>query len=110
MDIYNERDRLVALLSTFYPSYLSYDEEGEEGFKNVVYIEIDAGQLSWHITDSELPLFAHLPKADNKWDGHSTGTKYKRIEELVKLNSKINFSNTAKKITERLEKLKNELL
>ena len=110
MDIYNERDRLIALLSTFYHSYLSYDKDGEEGFRNVVYIETDAGQLSWHIADNELPLFSHLPKADNKWDGHSTETKYKRVEELVKLNSQINFSSTAQEIMERIQRIKDELL
>lgn len=47
---------------------------------NPFYIESPKGQLSWHIKDTELPLFSHLkfnPHA--KWDGHSTEEKYLRL-------------------------------
>lgn len=85
-EVYNERDRLVALISSIYPSYLAIDETGEDGFKNVVYIDTPCGQLSWHIQDDELSLFGHLVVKENNWDGHTTEEKYKRIEQLIKEN------------------------
>lgn len=84
--VYEERDRLVALISSLYPSYIAIDEDSEDGFKNVVYIETPEGQLSWHITDKEVPLFSHLVVKDNNWDGHTTEEKYERIENLIKEN------------------------
>ena len=53
-EVYNERDRLVALISSIYPSHLAIDEGSEEGFKYVVYVQSPEGQLSWHIADEEL--------------------------------------------------------
>lgn len=105
--VYNERDRLISLLTTFYLSYLSKDETSEEGFKTVVYIETPEGQLSWHISDKEVQLFKHLKYEDNKWDGHTTEEKYKRIEKLIKLNNKINGSNWEEAI-QRLKDFANE--
>lgn len=37
----------------------------------VVYIELPTGQVSWHI-----------PFDENRWDGHSTEEKYRRIEKF----------------------------
>ena len=86
-DVYNERDRLVALLTKFYPSYLAKHETSDtswdEEWTNIVYIETPEGQLSWHIHESELPLFRHLSFKQNNWDGHTTKEKYRRIEKLV---------------------------
>lgn len=85
-DVYEERDRLVALISSIYPSYIAIDEDSEDGFKNVVYIESPVGQLSWHIADDEVKFFGHLTVKENNWDGHSTEEKYERIEKLIKEN------------------------
>ena len=84
--VYNERNRLISLITTFYPSYLAKDETSEEGFKTVVYVETPEGQLSWHIADDEVHLFGHLVAGENDWDGHTTEEKYKRIERLVQRN------------------------
>ena len=86
--VYNERDRLVALISSIYPSHLAIDEGSEEGFKYVVYIQTPEGQLSWHIADEELVLFGHLKVKDNDWDGHTTEEKYDRIQHLINFNTK----------------------
>lgn len=86
-EVYNERDRLVALISSIYPSYIAIDESAEDGFKNVVYIDSPKGQLSWHIADKEVELFSHLSVKDNNWDGHTTEEKYERIAEIIKENT-----------------------
>lgn len=83
--VYEERDRIIALLSTVYPSYISRDMAKAKGWQHVVYIETAEGQLSWHISDMELHLFSHLTiRHDSGWDGHTTEEKYRRIEKLVK--------------------------
>lgn len=89
-EVYNERDRLVALISSIYPSHLAIDPDGEEGFKYVVYVQSPEGQLSWHIADEELMLFGHLKVKDNNWDGHTTEEKYSRIQHLINFNMKSN--------------------
>jgi len=43
------------------------------------------GQMTWHIHDSELPMFDHLGRASvNTWDGHTTEEKYERLAELTR--------------------------
>jgi hypothetical protein len=39
-------------------------------------------QISWHIHKSELPMFKHLKRSKDKWDGHTTEEKYKRLSFL----------------------------
>ena len=86
-DVYNERDRLVALITKFYPSYIARHEESDtswdDQWRNIIYVETPQGQLSWHIHESELPLFSHLTVKDNNWDGHTKEEKYQRIERLI---------------------------
>ena len=74
---YSERNKLVAVLSKVYPSYLGKHEEGDlswgKEWLNIVYIETPNGQCSWHIHEDLIPLFAHLEiNTSKKWDGHST--------------------------------------
>lgn len=101
--VYEERDRLVALISSLYPSYIAIDEDSEDGFKNVVYIETPEGQLSWHIADKEVPLFSHLVVKDNNWDGHTTEEKYERIENLI--NRTYKMKEQEEKINKRYKDL-----
>jgi hypothetical protein len=81
---YRERDQLVAHLTKIYPSHLcrhpDEDEEWEDDWRWIICIHSPAGQLTWHIHDSELPMFYHLPERDNHWDGHSTEEKYERLD------------------------------
>ncbi len=83
---YFERDMLIVLLTKIYPAHLADHPDGdgwEADWKNIVCIHTPAGQLSWHIHKSELPLFAHLSRRENDWDGHSTYEKYCRYFQLL---------------------------
>ena len=83
---YAERNKLVALLSKLFPSCFGRHEEEdmtwEDDWRWIVYITLPTGQCSWHIHDSDLPMFSHLKQGDVKWDGHTTEEKYKRIADF----------------------------
>jgi len=52
----------------------------------IVFIDLPAGQATWHIHDDELPRFSHLPRSTGReWDGHTTAKKYDRVEESQKV-------------------------
>lgn len=82
---YEERNRLVALLASFYPSGIARtDIPGWlPDWHGCVYIDLPNGQASWHFHDSHAHLFAHLPPYQGEWDGHTTEEKYRNIAELV---------------------------
>lgn len=85
---YHERNQLVALLAALFPSSLERhpdeDTEWENDWRNIVYMDTPAGQLSWHLHDSELPLFDHVPRLQGRtWDGHTTEEKYGRVQALI---------------------------
>ena len=52
----------------------------EDDWHNVVLIDLPTGQVSWHIHDSELPLFSFVHEYQGKWDGHTTEEKYYRLQ------------------------------
>ena len=84
---YTERNRLVALIASLYPSSLERhddaDKSWEDDWRWIVFIDLPTGQASWHIHDSHLPMFDHVPRfAGRKWDGHTTEEKYARISLL----------------------------
>lgn len=54
------------------------DDWGSD-WRNIVFIDLPTGQVSWYIHDSDLPIFGFLPKYLNKWDGHTTDDKYGRV-------------------------------
>lgn len=83
---YSERNRLVAALSKLFPASIGphVGEPWEDDWRNVVFIDLPTGQVSWHIHDSELPLFAHLGHdATRAWDGHSDSEKWQRVARLA---------------------------
>lgn len=82
---YTERNRLVALLSTLFPSGKAKTaiEGWGESWHGCVYIDFPWGQASWHYHDSEAHLFAHLPPYQNQWDGHTTDQKYAAISAAI---------------------------
>lgn len=87
--VYEERNRLLALLAAFYPCSLERhpdeDQEWEDDWRWIVFLDLEGGQASWHIHDSHLRLFAHVPRLQGRvWDGHSTQDKYIRVEETIK--------------------------
>ena len=91
--VYRERDACVAAMARMaqllgYRCGLGKHSESDSGWDpewlNIVYIEFPhpsnlPAQASWHIHDSELPLFSFLPPYDEKWDGHSTEEKYQHM-------------------------------
>jgi len=78
---YTERNRLVALLASLFPSGIKKTAipGWDKAWHGCVYIDLPVGQASWHYHDSETHLFAHLPPYEKEWDGHSTEEKYERI-------------------------------
>lgn len=84
---YRERNLLVRHLTFLYPSCVGVHEgeDWEDDWRTVIYLDSPAGQLSWHVHDSEAALFEHLPSAKDcgvVWDGHTTDEKYNRLDVL----------------------------
>lgn len=82
--VYRERAHLVALLAAMLPSHIGRSEPGW----SVVIVEGPYGQLSWHIADRDLDLFAGIRQTDpfveaDRWDGHTTELKYARVREMI---------------------------
>ena len=86
---YRERDCLVALVSKHYPSHLcrhpDEDTSWEDDWRWIVCVHLPAGQVTWHIHDSELSMFEHLSQEAGHWDGHSTDEKWKRVHSVLPL-------------------------
>ncbi|MBD2201573.1 hypothetical protein H6G33_09460 [Calothrix sp. FACHB-1219] len=92
--IYRERNILLAFLCNILysadPSIVERwlhpveDKDWEEDWRNIIVIQLnEEEQYSWHIHDSELYLFHWLPLRENKWNGHTTEDKYRRIINYV---------------------------
>ncbi len=118
--VYRERNFVVAALAKLATltakmngAWLARHEGSgwEDDWRWVVYIDFpEVGQVSWHIHDSELPLFAGFVRfvpsdagnlatvlfpdgrvqqvglgRDTRylWDGHTTEEKYRRLYEYV---------------------------
>jgi hypothetical protein len=85
--VYLERNRLVAALSKLFPASLERhpdtDVAWDDDWRWIVFIDLPTGQASWHLHDSHLALFDHLPRLDGRtWDGHTTDEKYARLTAL----------------------------
>ena len=81
---YQERNEVVALLATLYPSGIARTviDGWDSEWHNCVYIELPfSGQVSWHYHDDHRHLFAGLPAYRLQWDGHDTPTKYRRVSD-----------------------------
>ena len=78
---YAERNRLVALLATLFPTGTARPEipGWDPEWLGCVYIDFPWGQASWHFHDRDAPLFSHLPEYEGTWDGHTTEEKYAAI-------------------------------
>jgi hypothetical protein len=83
-EVYTERNQLVGALSKIYPAYKARHEGGDwmDDWRNIIYITLPTGQVSWHIHDSEMWLFEHLAWQESNWDGHDTSEKYFRLNNL----------------------------
>lgn len=79
--VYTERNRLVALLASMFPSTVGKTaiEGWHPAWHNCVFIDFPWGQASWHFHDNDAYLFEHLQRGDAVWDGHTTDEKYEAI-------------------------------
>ncbi len=82
--VYTERNRLVAFIASMFPSGIKEtDIPGwDKEWHGCVYIDLPNGQASWHYHESQANMFAHLPRYEGEWDGHTTEEKYNRIAAL----------------------------
>lgn len=92
-EVYDERNRCIAAICAM-AQRLSWstwrgkhepanDPSWDAEWRNVIYINLPTGQVSWHIHDRDLPLFSQLPLIlERPWDGHTTEQKYKRLQKL----------------------------
>lgn len=82
---YAERNLLVAALSKLLPGGLA--RHGDDGrtrvLRDVVYLDLPTGQVSWHLLPSQLAWFEHLQPYAGEWDGHSRREKYERLQALT---------------------------
>lgn len=87
---YGERNRVIALacrmaLRLGLSAGVCEDpDEDDPEWKNVAFIELPTGQVSWHIPKSEMRLFRFLGRHDRAWDGHDNDEKYRRVEKWVR--------------------------
>ena len=83
---YRERNQLVALLSTLFPSGKAKTaiEGWDEAWHGCVYIDFPWGQASWHYHTDDEWMFEHLPPYTKPWDGHTTEAKYAAIAAAIR--------------------------
>lgn len=80
--VYRERNRLVAALTTRWPSVVTPAPDFDGWW--IVYINGPAGQMSFHFSPDDHDLFAHVHHVDTwEWDGHDTTTKYERLADAA---------------------------
>jgi len=86
---YTERNLLVAALSKLFPAWIERhpdsDTSWDKDWRNIIFLNLPTGQVSWHIHDAEFDNFQHLPQSAfgvQSWDGHTTAEKYERLSLL----------------------------
>ena len=88
--VFSERNKLVCALSKLFPAHLGRHTDESipcaANCRTIVYVQIPAGQVSWHILDSELWMFVGLLYKEGTWDGHTTEEKYIRLASLPRPN------------------------
>ena len=83
---YKERNQLVALLSTLFPSGKAKTaiDGWDKAWHGCVYIDFPWGQASWHYHTDDEWMFEHLPPYTEEWDGHTTEAKYAMIALAIR--------------------------
>jgi hypothetical protein len=93
---YTERNRCVAAIARLaiangwragLGSHQGDDLTWDPEWRTIVFIDLPAGQVSWHLHDGEVALFEGLPPYAGTWDGHTTEEKYARVAELRRWRS-----------------------
>ena len=88
---YNERNRIVIGFATLakalgWPVGWGWHEgeEWDDEWRNVLYIDTPAGQVSWHFPEHEVDLLvsAYFGRYEGSWDGHATDEKHDRLAFL----------------------------
>ena len=99
---YLERNQCVALIATMAHALGHWAgiartaiEGWSEDWHGCVYIDLPAGQVSWHYHDSQAYLFAHLPPYCGEWDGHDTPEKYRRVLQRPVSNARAERAEAA---------------
>jgi hypothetical protein len=85
---YRERAQLLAWLATAHPAVLAPAPDVDEPGWQILYLNADGQQLSWHIHPRDAELYGNVEqvRADDpraQWDGHTTAEKYQRIRTLT---------------------------
>lgn len=88
---YTERDKCLVLIALMAQRLgiktgigLHVDKPGETwdaDWRTILFIDLPAGQVSWHIHDGEARWFYFVGAYDGEWDGHTTDEKYQRVLE-----------------------------
>lgn len=88
--VYDERNRCVALIARMAIAMgmsaglaRTAIEGWSEDWHGCVYVDLPAGQVSWHYHESQAELFVGLPPYTAPWDGHDTPEKYRRVGKAV---------------------------
>jgi len=80
---FEQRDELLVYLSRQFPCHLCERLPGDpsdEDWPVILCIHGVAGQMSWHIHESRLHMFRHVPQIQrNHWDGHDSIERHKRL-------------------------------
>ena len=87
-EVYAERNKCVSLIARMAQALhleafigKHHGDDWDDDWRHVVFVQLPAGQVSWHIHNSDLPMFDFLPTffKRNWWDGHTTEEKYRRV-------------------------------
>lgn len=84
---YAERDKCLVLAALMAQRLglkvgIGIDQKAESSeWASILFIDLPAGQVSWHIHESEASMFYFVGAYDGAWDGHTTDEKYQRVLE-----------------------------
>jgi hypothetical protein len=107
---YKERDQVVALAVNLaqrcgFEAWLGYHQgvDWEDDWRNIVFIQLPTGQVSWHIHQLEFEAgwFSYVPSPTDlgpKWDGHTTEEKYRRVIEQATKNPWLDRTHSSKRL------------
>jgi hypothetical protein len=84
---YAERDKCLVLMALLAQRIglkvgmgIDPKADGPE-WASVLFVDLPAGQVSWHIHFGETHWFYFVGAYDGKWDEHTTDEKYRRVME-----------------------------
>lgn len=57
-------------------------QQWDDDWRTIIFVDLPAGQVSWHFHDSHREMLAGLPKYLGRWDGHDVAEKYRRVADF----------------------------